>query len=58
MIRSIIAWLNKRFPEVLTVTKADYTQLREEVAGYNVMYQNMTQMEQKLAGIERRLQTL
>jgi Ran GTPase-activating protein (RanGAP) involved in mRNA processing and transport len=58
MFRSMIAWLNKRFPEVLTVTRQDYTELRQEVASYNVLHQNQGQMVEKLISLEKRIKTL
>jgi len=55
---SVIAWLSKRFPEQLTVSKQDYTELRQEVAGYNVLYQNVNQVVDKITSFEKRLQKL
>jgi len=57
-LSNVIAWLSKRFPEQLTVTRLDYTQLREEVASYNVLHQNQAQIVDKLITIEKRLTTL
>ena len=54
-MRALLAWLNKRFPEQLTVTRQDYTELRQEVAQYNVMYQHQKQIIDALASIEKRL---
>ena len=57
-LSSIVAWLSKRFPEQLVVSKQDYTELRQEVAGYNVLYQNVNAMIDKVNGFERRLKNL
>lgn len=57
-MRTLLAWLNKRFPEQLTVTRLDYTQLREEVASYNVLHQNQAQLVEKLTSLERRITAL
>jgi len=57
-LSNVIAWLSKRFPEQLTVTRLDYTQLREEVASYNVLHQNQAQIVDKLITIEKRLKNL
>ena len=58
MLTSFVAWLSKRFPEQLVVTKQDYKELREEVAGYNVLYQNVNKMVDLVTSFERRLQNL
>lgn len=57
-MRQLLAWLNHRFPEQLTVTKQDWTELRQEVAAYNVLHQNQTLLVEKLTLIEKRLQAL
>ena len=57
-IAKMVAWLSKRFPEQLIVTRQDYTELRQEVAGYNVLYQNVNQMMDLVKSFERRLQNL
>lgn len=55
---SVIAWLSKRFPEQLVVSKQDYTELREEVAGYNVLYQNVNNMVTLVNSFDKRLKNL
>lgn len=57
-LSSVVAWLSKRFPEQLIVSKQDYKELREEVAGYNVLYQNVNKMVDLVQGFERRLKNL
>ena len=57
-MRTLLAWLNKRFPEQLTVTKQDYTELRQEVASYNVLHQNQTSIVEKLTSLEKRIAAL
>ena len=57
-ISSVVSWLSKRFPEQLTVTKQDYTELRQEVASYNVLHQNQAQLVDALASMEKRLQAI
>jgi len=58
MLSKIVSWLSKRFPEQLVVSKQDYTDLREEVAGYNVLYQNVNAMVDKVNSFEKRLKNL
>lgn len=58
MFSSIVAWLSKRFPEQLVVTKQDYTDLRQEVAGYNILYQNVNKMVDLVTSFEKRLKNL
>lgn len=57
-MRKLLAWLNRRFPETLTVTRQDYTELRQEVAAYNVLHQNQAQIVDKLTSLEKRIVAL
>lgn len=57
-MRRLIAWLNRRFPEVLTVTRQDYKELREEVASYNVLHQNQSMLVAEIAALTKRIQAL
>lgn len=58
MLRNVIAWLNRRFPEQVVVTKQDWTDLRQEVASYNVMYQNMNQIVEQLTSLKKQVEAL
>jgi TPP-dependent 2-oxoacid decarboxylase len=57
-MRAILAWLNKRFPEVLTVTRQDYTELREEVAQLNAALQGIHQLNERLQIVETNIKQL
>lgn len=57
-MRQLLAWLNRRFPEQLTVTRRDWTELREEVAAYNVLHQNQSQIVEKIISLEKRISQL
>lgn len=57
-LSAFVAWLSRRFPEQLTVTKRDWTELREEVASYNVVIQNQQHIVDRIASIEKRLTQL
>lgn len=57
-ISAVVAWLSKRFPEQLVVTKQDWTELRQEVAGYNVMYQNQQQIVEQLTSLKKQVDEL
>lgn len=57
-MRKLIAWLNKRFPEQMVVTRQDYTELRQEVASYNVLHQNQSTIVAEIASLTKRLQAL
>lgn len=52
MLRQFIAWLYRRFPPKLVVTVQDYTQLREEVAQYNLVIQGVQQLQDRLVRLE------
>lgn len=58
MFRSFIAWLNKRFPEQLVVSKEEYKQLREELGAYNLIVQGVTQLAERVAMLEKEVQKL
>ena len=58
MIRSLIAWLNKRWPETVTVTLQDYNMLRSEVADLNKYCQGVVELNQRLVALEARVKEL
>ncbi len=57
-MRQLIAWLNKRFPQQLTVTLADWTDLREEVASYNRFGQAIVELNNRLVKLEKNIDNL
>jgi len=57
-MRKLIAWLNARFPVQLVVTREEYKSLREELAQYNVIIQNMNALNNRLVDIERQVKQL
>jgi len=58
LFRSFIAFLNKRFPEQLVVSKEEYKQLREELGAYNVIVQGVSQLNDRVVSLEKQVQTL
>jgi prefoldin subunit 5 len=58
MFRRLIAWLNKRFPEQYVVTAEEYKQLREELAQYNVLAQNMNLFNTRITTLENHVRQL
>lgn len=58
MFRSIISWLNQRFPEQLVVSKQEYKEMREELAQYNTIIQGVVQLNERLAMVEKQVQQL
>ena len=58
MIRSLISWLNKRFPETVTVTLQDYNMLRNEVAELNRYTQGIVELNTRLVALEARVKEL
>jgi len=58
MMRKILAWLNRRFPEQLIVTLQDYNQLREEVASTNRIAQGVIDLNNRLVIIESQIKRL
>lgn len=57
-MRALLAWLNKKFPEQLVITKLDYDQLRQEVAQYNIVAQQVQELYKMLQKVEKDLTTL
>ncbi len=57
-ISSIVAWLSKRFPEQLVVSKQDYQDLREEVAQYNRAFQAVIELNERLVSLEAQVKKL
>jgi hypothetical protein len=55
MFRALFAWLNKRFPEQLTVTKQEYKELREEVAQLNLYVQGIQELNKEILLIKAQL---
>lgn len=58
LLSTIVAWLSKRFPEQLTVTRQDWTELRQEVASYNVLHQNQQQIVEQLTSLKKQVDEL
>lgn len=58
MFRSIIGWLNRRFPEKLELTLAEYKQMREELAQYNLVIQGISQLNERLVSLEAQVKRL
>jgi hypothetical protein len=58
LLRSLISWLSKRFPEQVTVTKQDYTDLRQEVAELNRWLQGITDLNTRLTDVEKQVKLL
>jgi len=58
LFRSFIAFLNKRFPEQLVVSKEEYKQLREELGAYNVIVQGVSQLQERIVMLEKQVQEL
>lgn len=42
----------------MVVTRQDYTELRQEVASYNVLHQNQSTIVAEIASLTKRLQAL
>ena len=57
-ISSIIAWLSKRFPEQLVVSKQDYKELREEVGQLNRVHQAVVELNTRLVAVESAVKNL
>ena len=57
-LSTIVAWLARRYPEQLTVTKQDWTELRQEMAQYNVLFQNQQEIVKQLASLEAQVKKL
>lgn len=57
-MRNFIAWLSKRFPEQLVVSKQDYKELREELASYNVAFQGINNLNERLVSLEAQVRKL
>lgn len=57
-MRKLLAWLNKRFPEQLIVTAQEYKQLREELAQYNVLAQNIGILNTRIVSLENQVRQL
>lgn len=58
MFRTLIAWLNSRFPEQLVVTKQEYKEMREELSQYNVIIQGVSQLNDRMVLLEKQVQQL
>ena len=57
-MRKLVAWLNRRFPEQLTVTKQDYTDLRQEVGQLNNAIQAIGELHTRLQAVEKQVTQL
>jgi len=58
MLRSIVAWLSKRFPEQLVVSKQEYKEMREEIGQYNVAFQALNQLNERVVSLEAQIKRL
>jgi len=58
MLRSLIGWLNRRFPEKMELTLAEYKQMREELAQYNLVIQGIGQLNERLVNLEAQVKRL
>ena len=58
MIRRFLAWLNRRFPEQLVVSVAEYKEMRQELAQYNVIIQGVSQLNDRLVMLENDVKRL
>ena len=57
-MRRLLAWLNRRFPEQLTVTKQDYIELRQEVGQLNIGIQAIQELHNRLQAVEKQVTQL
>lgn len=57
-LRSWIAFIAKRFPEQLVVSKEEYKQLREELGAYNVAVQALGELNSRLVQLEGQVRKL
>ncbi len=58
MLSKLIGWLSRRFPEQCVVTKQDYTDLRQEVASYNVLYQSVNKLHEDVESLKKQVREL
>jgi hypothetical protein len=58
MIRKLIAWLNKRFPEQMVVTMGEYQDLREEMGQLNLRAQAIDDLNKRVQTLEREVTIL
>lgn len=58
MIRSFINWLSHRFPQQLVVSAAEYKEMREELAQYNVLIQGVKQLDDRITSLEKNIARL
>ena len=58
MLRALINWLSRRFPEQLVVSKQEYKELREELASYNLVIQGIGQLNERLVSLEAQVKRL
>lgn len=57
-MRRLLAWLSKRFPEQLTLSVQEYKELREEMGQYNVAFQGLNQLNERLVMLEAQVKRL
>lgn len=55
---TIIAWLSRRFPEQLVVSKQDYKELREEVGQLNRVHQAVVELNNRLILVENAVKNI
>lgn len=58
MIRQLISWLNKRFPEQVIISMGEYKDLREELAQMNRYVQGIDDLNKRLQVVEREVTIL
>lgn len=58
MLSRFVAWLSRRFPEQLVVSKQDYTELRQEVAQLNLIAQGINELHTRLQAAEKQITQL
>lgn len=52
MLRKLISWINKRFPEQYVVTAEEFNEMRQELASYNKIAQGVIEFNIRLASLE------
>jgi hypothetical protein len=58
MLRAIVAWLSKRFPEQHVVSVQEWTEMRQELGQYNNIIQGVNQMNERVVSLEAQIRKL
>lgn len=58
MLTSLISWLSKRFPEKLELTLIEYKEMREEMGQYNLAFQGLNQLNDRVVQLEAQIKRL